>query len=183
MKQRTVRWAEGEIVFSVKRSRRRTVALRVEPGGAITVYAPYFVWGPFLDEFVHKQRDWILKKLAYFKDRPVPPPITAELRAQLQQETAARLPAVVARIAERLGVAPKTVKVAHQTSRWGSCSTRGTLRFSWRMARLPEPVFEYIVIHELAHLKVMNHSARFWAVVESLCPDHKAHRTWLRKNS
>ena len=81
-----------------------------------------------------------------------------------------------------MGVTPKTVKVANQKRRWGSCSARGALRFSWRMARLPEDVFDYIVVHELAHLKQMNHSPRFWSVVESVCPNHKSHRRWLRKN-
>ncbi len=146
--ERTINWGGEAIVYSVKRSRRRrTVALRVEPSGAITVYAPMFVWGPLIDRFVRKQRNWIFKKLAYFKDRPIPPPVTLELRAQLIQETEARLPAVVARYAERLGVTPKSVKVGNQKRRWGSCSVRGALRFSWRMARLPEETFDYIVIH------------------------------------
>ena len=70
--ERTVKWDDWEIVYSVKRSRRRrTVALRVEPSGAITVYAPTFVWGPLIDSFVRKQKEWIFKKLAYFKDRPL----------------------------------------------------------------------------------------------------------------
>jgi predicted metal-dependent hydrolase len=106
--------------------------------------------------------------------------VTAEERLQLTHETRDRLPPVVARIAAQLGVAPKTIKVAHQTSRWGSCSTRGQLRFSWRMATLPDPVFDYIVLHELAHLKEMNHGPRFWAIVAAHCPEHKAHRRWLR---
>src|SRR3954466_11414111 len=112
-----------DLVFSVRRSRRRrTVALRVEPSGAITVYAPPYVWGPFLDRFVRQQREWISKKLAFFKDRPAPIPVTAEQRAEYIRQAAARLPAVVARVAERLGVSSKSVKVANQTRRWGSCS-------------------------------------------------------------
>jgi predicted metal-dependent hydrolase len=180
---RSIQHANADWVFHVRRSRRRrTVALRVAPSGAITVYAPHYVWGPFIDRFVRQQIEWIQKKLAYFQSRPQPVPITPEQRAEWTRQTEGRLTGVVTRLAARLGVAPARVKVANQTSRWGSCSRPGVVRFSFRMATLPDPVFEYIVAHELAHLKEMNHGPRFWAVVETLCPDHKLHRRWLRQN-
>jgi predicted metal-dependent hydrolase len=65
-------------------------------------------------------------------------------------------------------------------SRWGSCSASGTLMFSWRLIMAPENVLSYVVAHEVAHLVEMNHSSAFWAVVEDLMPDYKAHRNWLR---
>jgi predicted metal-dependent hydrolase len=171
------------LIYTVERSRRRrTMALRVEPSGSITVYAPYFAWGYMIDRFVQRHREWILKKLAYFRDRPASVPVTQEERAQRILETDSRLKEVVTRLSIQMGVSPRSVKVAHQTSRWGSCSSLGNLRFSWRMARLPADVFDYVVIHELAHLRHMNHSPRFWAVVAAVCPDHKSHRRWLRKN-
>jgi predicted metal-dependent hydrolase len=183
MTTRTIRDGNSHWVFNVRRSRRRrTVALRVEPSGAITVYAPPYVWGPFIDRFVHQQIDWIQKKLEYFKSRPQPTAITPEQRTEFKRQTETRLTDVVPRLAAQLGVSPARVTVAHQNSRWGSCSRQGIVRFSSRMATLPDPVFDYIVIHELAHLKEMNHGPRFWRVVESLCPDHKVHRRWIRQN-
>jgi predicted metal-dependent hydrolase len=65
-------------------------------------------------------------------------------------------------------------------SRWGSCSSRGALSFSWRLAMAPPAVLDYVVAHEVAHLVEMNHSPRYWAVLESLLPDHARHRAWLR---
>ena len=172
------------MMVTVKRSRRRTVALSITPAGAITVYAPSFVWGPFIDRFVQKQKDWILKKLAYFKTLPPPPPpVNAEQRAVFTRQTEARLPEVVAQISSQLGVTPRRVRVAHQNSRWGSCTARGDIRFSWRMANLPDDAFEYIVAHELAHLRVLNHSQKFWEVVQSVVPDYKARRAALRAHA
>lgn len=78
------------------------------------------------------------------------------------------------------GLIPKEVKVNSAKTRWGSCTSAGTLNFTWRLAMAPLEVIDYVVLHELAHLKVKNHSPRFWKLVESLCPDFKHHRKWLR---
>jgi len=75
---------------------------------------------------------------------------------------------------------PKEVKVNSAKTRWGSCTSAGTLNFTWRLVMAPLEVIDYVVLHELAHLKVKNHSPRFWKLVESLCPDFKHHRKWLR---
>lgn len=100
--------------------------------------------------------------------------LTAEARALLglrARETAARIGARVA-----------AVTVRDTRSRWGSCSSTGRLSFSWRLILTPEPVFDYVVAHEVAHLKEMNHSARFWAVCARLVPDVETPRAWLKAN-
>jgi hypothetical protein len=70
-----------------------------------------------------------------------------------------------------------------QKSRWGSCSRAGNLNFNWRLIMAPIEVIDYVVVHELCHLGQMNHSSRFWALVEQVMPDHKVHRKWLKDNS
>ena len=82
----------------------------------------------------------------------------------------------------RMGLAAARIRVKDQRSLWGSCSPSGTLNFNWRLTLAPPEVLDYVVIHELAHLKEMNHSRRFWAVVSEFCPEHKARRRWLREN-
>lgn len=82
-----------------------------------------------------------------------------------------------------MGVRPQRIRVKDQRSLWGSCSRQGTLNFNWRLILTPPAVLDYVVIHELAHLLEMNHSKRFWGHVAAWCPDHKAHRRWLRENS
>lgn len=84
--------------------------------------------------------------------------------------------------AERLGVTFGAVRIKGQRTLWGSCSRQGNLNFNWRLTLAPAEVMDYVVLHEVAHRLEMNHSPRFWAIVARHCPDHKAHRRWLRKN-
>lgn len=74
------------------------------------------------------------------------------------------------------------VSIKEQKSRWGSCSRAGNLNFNWRLLLAPLPVLDYVVYHELAHLKEMNHSPRFWRLVARACPEYETHRAWLRRH-
>ncbi len=80
------------------------------------------------------------------------------------------------------GFQPKQVKISSATTRWGSCTSSGNLNFTWRLVMAPLEVIDYVVIHELAHLRVHNHSAKFWKLVESIEPQFKERRKWLRLN-
>lgn len=75
--------------------------------------------------------------------------------------------------AAKLGVPTPPLTLSNAKSRWGSCNSRGEIRLNWRLLQAPPPIINYVICHELAHLKQMNHSAKFWAVVESLFPDYK----------
>lgn len=86
----------------------------------------------------------------------------------------------VSEIAKRAGHTYSTVQLKDTTSRWGSCSTRGNLQFSWRLIQAPKEVIDYVIMHELAHLKHMDHSTRFWQYVERLDPHYTVHKRWLR---
>lgn len=83
---------------------------------------------------------------------------------------------------QKLDLSFNRVFIRGQKTRWGSCSQQGNLNFNWRLVMAPLPVIDYVVAHELLHLVEPNHSRRFWALVEGVCPDYKAHRAWLRKN-
>jgi len=83
--------------------------------------------------------------------------------------------------APRLGVAPPPLRLSSARTRWGSCSHHGGIALNWRLVLIPLAIVDYVVCHELAHLKEMNHSPRFWSVVEQLCPDWKARRLELRQ--
>ena len=85
-------------------------------------------------------------------------------------------------LAARIGCNVLRISVRDTRSRWGSCSGRGSLSFSWRLIFAPEPVLEYVVAHEVAHLAEMNHGPRFWALVESLAPGSEGPRAWLKRN-
>ena len=78
------------------------------------------------------------------------------------------------------GFSPKQVKISSARTRWGSCSPDGTLNFTWRLVMAPLDVVDYVVVHELAHLRVKDHSSRFWREVEKVMPEYKERRKWLR---
>jgi predicted metal-dependent hydrolase len=83
--------------------------------------------------------------------------------------------------AKQLGATFTRISIRDGRSRWGSCSTSGTLSYSWRLGLAPLEIAQYVCAHEVAHLKEMNHSPRFWALVEKLDSSYKKHRTWLKK--
>jgi predicted metal-dependent hydrolase len=97
----------------------------------------------------------------------------------LRREAKRDLEAASHRFAAALAVSVKRVAVRDQASRWGSCSSTGVLSFSWRLILAPAFVLEYLAAHEVAHLAEMNHSARFWRLVQRLCPDHQRAKVWL----
>ena len=84
--------------------------------------------------------------------------------------------------AERIGVEYRRIRIGGQRTLWGSCSPRGTLSFNWRLALAPLEVLDYVVVHELCHLRVPNHSRRFWTLVERHRPHWRRQRDWLRDN-
>lgn len=81
--------------------------------------------------------------------------------------------------AERMGVTPSAVKINGAKTRWGSCSAKKNINFSWRLIMADDEVIDYVIVHELAHLTEMNHSARFWAVVENVLPDYRERKSQL----
>lgn len=83
---------------------------------------------------------------------------------------------------QRLNVKYNRVFIKDQKTRWGSCSSGGNLNFSYRLVMAPLPIIDYLVVHELAHLKEMNHSKQFWKLVEVICPEYKTHRQWLKEH-
>ena len=85
--------------------------------------------------------------------------------------------------AGRMGLTFNAIRVKDQRTLWGSCSREGNLNFNWRVILAPPAVLDYLVVHELAHLREMNHSRRFWTHVAAQCPDWKEHRRWLREHS
>lgn len=97
----------------------------------------------------------------------------------LRREAKRDLEAASLGFAREVGVEIKRVVVRDQSSRWGSCSTTGVLSFSWRLILAPRDVLSYLAAHEVAHLVEMNHSARFWRLVQKLCPDHERAKLWL----
>lgn len=84
--------------------------------------------------------------------------------------------------AEKLQVNPANISVKDQKSRWGSCSSLKNLNYNWRIMMAPDNIIDYLIVHELSHLKEMNHSVKFWSIVAQYDPSYKKHRLWLKHN-
>ena len=111
-------------------------------------------------------------------------PATAsrKLVSFMKREARSELDKAVNIHANKIGIRPKQIRITDTTSRWGSCSSTRTLSFSWRIIMAPPAVLNYLAAHEVAHLKEMNHSDRFWKLTKELCPDTDIQKGWLRTN-
>ena len=111
-----------------------------------------------------------------------PEAVPGALERWLRAQARTRLLARSTVHAETLGTSFARLAIKDTRSRWGSCSSSGTLSYSWRVILAPDPVLDYLAAHEVSHLREMNHSPRFWAHVKTLCPDYAVWQGWLRAN-
>lgn len=115
-----------------------------------------------------------------------PPDMTAQqkqaLEKRFRQAAAEYIPARVTYYHQFTGGSFQRITIRAQKTRWGSCSSRGTLSFNWRLMLAPPRVLDYVVVHELCHLKHMDHSRNFWNAVAEIMPDYKEHKKWLKEN-
>ena len=163
-------------------------ALQVTPDGRVIVRAPKRCPRSFIEAFVRQKEDWVMRQLARFekqrKEHPAPerPPLSDKDRARyisIARDIFTRKTAYYARI---MGVSYGRIAIREQKTRWGSCSSKGNLNFNWRLILAPEEVLDYVVVHELAHRREMNHSKAFYAIVGSVLPDYRQARRWLREH-
>lgn len=165
--------------------RARSVRLRVRHDGSIVVTAPRRVSQRFVEAFVAQNAGWIerARTLAQSRRALLPPDladtsVTHYLRYKERARQVARQK--VAQWNAQLGFRVTSIRVKRARTQWGSCSNNKILNFNYKLLFLDEPLQDYIVIHELAHLREMNHSAEFWALVASLCPNHEECRRRLK---
>ena len=163
------------------RSDRRTVALEVTREGRVLVRAPKRMAQREIDAFVEKHRDWLDAHLAKQQDwQSAHPEPTAEERQAMIEKARAILPEKVAYYANVMGLQPSGITITGARTRFGSCSPKNRLCFSWRLMAYPEKAIDYVVVHELAHIVHRNHGPAFHALVESILPDHKQRRAMLK---
>ncbi len=111
-------------------------------------------------------------------------PASGTLNAVLEQwyrmQAAKVIKSKADELSSRLGLSYKRIIIRGQKTRWGSCSRKGNLGFNWKLMMVPEPVLDYVIVHEVAHLREMNHKKRFWELVAEHCPRWREHRKWLK---
>ena len=168
--------------YTVRRSKRRTLSLRVSPEAEIFVYAPLRATDEDVEAFIRRHEEWLKKALSRVNARieKYPEPTKEELML-LKKEARRVIPPLVNHYAALLGVTPTSIRINAARTRHGSCNAKGGLNFSCRVMRFPMEAVEYVVVHELAHIREMNHSKAFYAVVEGVLPDYKRRRAFLKE--
>ena len=170
-----------EITYELKPSRRAcNLRLEIAASGLI-ITKPWFISSSFMERFIIRQEAWILKNLAKHKNTEVLPKIAKDDLVVLKKRAAKILIARLEFFNQVYDLKYKSISVRDQKTRWGSCSRQGALNFNYRLVLLPEELLDYVAVHELCHLKEMNHSSKFWNLVALAIPDYKARRKKLEK--
>lgn len=164
-----------ETVFVRHRWARRYI-LRVLEDGRLRVTLPR--WGSKRDAtaFVERSGPWIARQLLKQQSRPV---VVHPDEPALRKRAVKELPPQLMALASAYDIGVSRVSVRNQRSRWGACSSTGSITLNWRLILVPDFVREYVMIHELMHRRELNHSKRFWKHVAAACPRFREARTWL----
>lgn len=170
------------IEYELIRSRRKTLAVQVTREGRVLVRAPLRLAKYRIEQFVTEHAGWITHALAAQQTRREahPEPDTAK-QAELIRRAKEELPPKVRYYADLMGLYPTGLKITSARTRFGSCSGKNSICFSWRLMDYPEPAIDYVVVHELAHIAHHDHSPQFWALVERYLPDYRQRRAMLRE--
>ena len=176
-----------ELPYTLIRSRRKSCAISIDMDGHITVRVPMRISDREINHLLIDKRIWIVTKYLEVqkqqKKRPVSDLTDAQRTALEQRYIAAAkeyFPKRVNYFIQFTGGSYNRITIRDQKTRWGSCSAKGTLSFNWRLMLAPPAILDYVVVHELCHLSYMNHSAAFWKKVESVYPDYRTARKWLK---
>ncbi len=175
---------DQQIEYSLRKSfRAKSLRISINRRGKITVSANKIIPLHMIEKFVQSKADWILQHLANIE--PSKPTKTA---AQLRSEYIRAKPIARRLATDRLayfnqfyGFKYHTITIRNQSSRWGSCNKQGNLSFNYRIALIDPELADLVIVHELCHLKEMNHSHRFWALVRKTIPQYLSRRLRLNK--
>jgi predicted metal-dependent hydrolase len=173
----------------LRHRRAKRYILRVADDGTVRVTMPR--WGSKREAmaFAARQQAWIEKQRRRLEnerrqrlDRREGERLgdAGEHVRSLRDQARRELPARLMELAAAHGLTVTRVSIRNQRSRWGSCSRSGHICLNWRLITMPPSVRDYVLIHELMHLKRFDHSPRFWKLVAAACPDYRAQRAWLR---
>ena len=163
-----------------KRARNRRITLRVSRRSGILISLPWLASYSRGLAFLESQRDWVRKVLERQASHPVPE-LSAEETARLRAEAKATLPPRLAALAAQHGFVYNSVRIKNNRSNWGSCSRKGNINLNLRLVTLPPAPQDYVMLHELCHLRHPNHGPGFHTLLESVCPGHRSLQRELRQ--
>ncbi len=166
-----------DIKYEIIRTDRKTVGITVKDG-CVTVRAPRRVSKKELDRIVEKHKKWIEKKLLERSDDPISR-LTEDDTAFLRKIAKNVLSKKLEYYGSLMGLSPEKIRISSAKKRFGSCSSKGTVSFSLYLMLYPERAVDLVVVHELCHLRYMDHSRSFYGLLEKYLPDHKERKKLL----
>jgi len=173
---------DGVVEF-VRHPRARRYLIRVRLDGSVRVTIPRRGSRREATQFLDSQQSWIRRqrtRVAGLRSR-LPTDLPDDVQREFRRRAGVELPARLLELAAAVGVSVRKVSVRNQRQRWGSCSRAGHICLNWRLVTMPPWVRDYVIYHELMHLKRMDHSPAFWQLVAEVCPDYESARRWLRR--
>ena len=166
-----------------KYKKSKSLRLMIDPDGCLVVSKPWYLGQRITEKFIYKKANWILEKITALKEaNKNKPPRNSRKEYLINKNQAREL------VFEKIQDFNKLyqfkysrISIKNQKTRWGSCSGQGNLNFNYKIIYLPEKIINYIIVHELCHLREMNHSAKFWLLVAKTIPDYQMARKDLRQ--
>lgn len=167
----------------LERSNRKSLSISVTEDISLKIKAPVRMSEREIERFIAGKRFWIYKQAVRVrKANENRVSYSEDEEKKLREEARSVLTKKSEHYKELLHVEYKKIRIGDQKTRWGSCSSKGTISYSWRLILMPEEIQDYVVVHELCHLHEMNHSKRFWEWVASIIPDYQRRRRWLKSH-
>ena len=164
--------------YFVRHRRARRYVLRVDQDGRVRVTIPRGGSKREAEAFAARNLQWIERQRAKMPAAPVGP----EDGHALKQRAREQLPPRLLELAARVGLRVARISIRNQRSRWGSCGPDGHICLNWRLVLMPAWVRDYVLVHELMHLRRLDHSPEYWRLVAAACPTYREARDWLRAN-
>lgn len=170
------------MTYTVKRVRSRAIRIHVHPDGRVVVTAPMRVALREIERFVAEKQEWIVQaqRKVEGKTKSILHTATAAEYKKYKQVAMALAAKRLQHFNVHYGFTYRRLSIRNSKTRWGSCSRQGSISFSYTIALLPPALADYIVVHELCHIKEFNHSPRFWKLVAETIPDYKECKRLLK---
>lgn len=170
-----IQYGEKEITYKIQRKKIKNLYIQIQ-NGEVIVKVPYRMKDNAIQEFVEKKAKWIAENLKKEKQKSQEEEITPQKIEKLKNT----IQMAIQKYTNQLKVYPNKIRIKNIKYAWGSCSSNRNITINAKLANKSKEAIEYVVLHELCHLKEMNHSKKFWDLVEGCMSDYKVYRKELR---
>ena len=191
--RREAKYGDVTVPYLLIRSKRKTYAIEVSWEKGVIIRVPIRISEHVIEMILKERKDWIISHYLQMEQKKAvrEQKVTQNSYTEVQRQYVEKryreaakeyIPKRVDYYIQFTGGTYERITIRDQKTRWGSCSSRGTLSFNWRLMLAPPSILDYVVVHELCHLTHMNHSREFWQAVEYVLPEYKQCRKWLREH-